>query len=163
MDVGTRGDPYAQRLGERLRDVRQQQGLSLHDVAERSGGDLKASVVGAYERGERSVTVTRLRALASFYRVPVAELLPRSTGRSRVPDTGGGVRIDLEGLAAAGPEFAALTRYLGAIQARRGDYNGRVLTVREHDLHTLSAVLGTDVEQLRRQLVDAGIATVRTD
>ena len=67
---------YAEQVGERLRNIRLQKGLSLHDVEERSGKEFKASVLGAYERGERSVSVPRLR-LAIFYGVPVDHLLPR--------------------------------------------------------------------------------------
>src|SRR6266480_853992 len=74
---------YAKSLGARLRSIRQQQGLSLQGVEEKSAGRWKAVVVGSYERGDRAVTVSRLAELAEFYRVPVAELLPE----------GGGVRV----------------------------------------------------------------------
>src|SRR5438309_7876519 len=67
---------YAKSLGSRLRSIRQQQGLSLQGVEEKSAGRWKAVVVGSYERGDRAVTVSRLAELAEFYRVPVAELLP---------------------------------------------------------------------------------------
>ena len=68
---------YAEQVGERLRNIRLQKGLSLHDVEERSGKEFKASVLGAYERGERSISVPRLQRLAIFYGVPVDHLLPR--------------------------------------------------------------------------------------
>jgi hypothetical protein len=42
---------YARQLGDRLRRVRQQQGLSLHEVEARSEGELKASVVGRLRAG----------------------------------------------------------------------------------------------------------------
>lgn len=151
-------DTYAGRLGERLRNVRQQQGLSLHDVESRSGGRLKASVVGAYERGERAISVTRLRSLAEFYGAPIAQLLPEPDTR-RAPVMGGsGLRIDLTRLDSRQPELAIVGRYLTAIQARRGDYNGRVLTMRGNDIHALAAVLDTGPDELRRRLVDAGVA-----
>src|SRR6266516_4851922 len=71
---------YAKSLGARLRSIRQQQGLSLQGVEEKSAGRWKAVVVGSYERGDRAVTVSRLAELADFYRVPVAELLPEGSG-----------------------------------------------------------------------------------
>ena len=43
------------RVGERLRAIRRQKGLSLHDVEARSTLEFKASVLGAYERGERAI------------------------------------------------------------------------------------------------------------
>ena len=39
---------YAKSLGARLRSIRQQQGLSLQGVEEKSNGRWKAVVVGSY-------------------------------------------------------------------------------------------------------------------
>lgn len=157
--MDARGSGYAERLGERLRNVRQQQGMSLHDVEDHSGGTLKASVVGAYERGERAISVTRLRAIAEFYRVPIAQLLPESDARRIAPGESHGLRIDLTRLSGDRPEMAMIGRYLSSIQARRGDYNGRVLTVRSNDIAALAAVLDAQPDDLERRLVDAGVAT----
>src|SRR5687767_3656282 len=71
---------YAQRVGERLRAVRKQKRLSLQAVEAASGQEFKASVLGAYERGERAISVPRLQRLAAFYAVPVDQLLPRDLG-----------------------------------------------------------------------------------
>ena len=76
---------YAKSLGARLRSIRQQQGLSLQGVEEKSAGRWKAVVVGSYERGDRAVTVSRLAELADFYRVPVAELLPEGGSTRTTP------------------------------------------------------------------------------
>jgi transcriptional regulator with XRE-family HTH domain len=67
---------YATLVGQRLRRIRRQKGLSLQDVEALSGQEFKASVVGAYERGERIISVPRLQRLAALYRVPVDQLLP---------------------------------------------------------------------------------------
>lgn len=45
--------------GARLRAVRRQLDLSLHDVEVASNLEFKASVLGAYERGERAISVPR--------------------------------------------------------------------------------------------------------
>src|SRR5215831_13684376 len=66
-------------VGERLRAIRRQKGLSLHDVEARSDQEFKASVLGAYERGERAISVPRLLRLAEIYQVPGDQLLPRTT------------------------------------------------------------------------------------
>src|SRR5438477_5608470 len=68
---------YARRVGERLRAIRKQKGLSLQEVEASSQQEFKASVLGAYERGERAISVPRLQRLARFYNVPVDQLLPR--------------------------------------------------------------------------------------
>ena len=67
---------YALAVGAKLRQVRKEKGLSLMNAEEKSGGVWRAVVIGSYERGDRNITVGRLCELASFYGVPVAELLP---------------------------------------------------------------------------------------
>ncbi|HSK24780.1 MAG TPA: helix-turn-helix domain-containing protein [Egicoccus sp.] len=159
--TATLADPYALALGERLRRVRQQQDLSLHEVEARSGGALKASVLGAYERGERAVSITRLHAMAQFFRVPVAELLPDPRGERRAPSasdfTEESVMIDLVVLDQHREAEHLLARYTDSIRSRRGDYNGQVLTVRAADVETLAAVMDTSAAALRSRLSDVGI------
>jgi transcriptional regulator with XRE-family HTH domain len=156
---------YAQQVGERLRNIRLQKGLSLHDVEERSSKEFKASVLGAYERGERSISVPRLQRLAMFYSVPVDHLLPRATRGDAVSANGDApeavadsVCIDLEALGANGePEAQALGRYLHVIQMQRGDFNGKVLTSRRDDVRALAAILDQSPEGLLRRLSDLGV------
>ena len=77
---------YSRALGARLRAIRNQQGLSLQGVEDKSHGRWKAVVVGSYERGDRAVTVQRLSELAVFYGVPVSELLPDPRPSSAVSE-----------------------------------------------------------------------------
>ena len=153
---------YAARVGERLRSIRLQKGLSLHDVEEASGKEFKASVLGAYERGERSISVPRLQRLALFYGVPVDRLLPQPEEAIISLDARTGddhsVCIDLtrlQGLEA--PEAPVLGRYVNMIQMARGDFNGRILTVRADDVRTLAAVFSTTPEGLSSRLDDLGL------
>src|SRR2546425_625730 len=83
----TEGAPvsYARRVGERLRTIRRQKGTSLHEVEQASKQEFKASVLGAYERGERAISVPRLQRLARFYNVPVDQLLPRASSALTCP------------------------------------------------------------------------------
>src|SRR5580658_8194317 len=67
---------YARAVGSRLRAVRKQMRLSLQAVEAMSDQEFKASVLGAYERGERAISVPRLQRLAKLYDVPVDQLLP---------------------------------------------------------------------------------------
>ena len=98
-----RDDAYGRKVGERLRAIRRQKGLSLQEVEASSRQEFKASVVGAYERGERAISVPRLQRLASFYNVPVDQLLPPREPTARVLDltergidaSGQSVTIDL--------------------------------------------------------------------
>src|ERR1700722_3989375 len=131
---------YAKTLGARLRAIRTQQGLSLHGVEEKSRGRWKAVVVGSYERGDRSVTVQKLAELAEFYGVPVSELLPGdSTPAPLAPSPK--LVIDLELMAQLPKDTAGpLARYVAAIQSQRGDYNGRVLSIRQGDVWLLAVL-----------------------
>jgi transcriptional regulator with XRE-family HTH domain len=77
---------YAEALGERIRAVRTDLGLSLHDVEIRSGGRLKGGAVGTYERAHRTLTLPRLYELSRVYGVSVADLLPDDPGGVRPVD-----------------------------------------------------------------------------
>ena len=132
---------YAKTLGARLRAIRTQQGLSLHGVEEKSRGRWKAVVVGSYERGDRSVTVQKLAELAEFYGVPVSELLPGDVAARRCWRPSPKLVIDLERMAQLPKDKAGpLARYVATIQSQRGDYNGRVLSIRQEDLRSLAVI-----------------------
>lgn len=166
---------YGRRVGERLRAIRRQKRLSLQDVEASSNLEFKASVLGAYERGERAISVPRLQRLARFYNVPVDQLLPPDEG----PDFGTSDVIDLteskrgrfeEPIAVdltrleqmSGPEAIMLTRYLGMIQVQRQDFNGRVLTIRADDLRAIACILDVQADQTVRRLDELGLRLSRS-
>jgi transcriptional regulator with XRE-family HTH domain len=149
---------YAKALGARLRAIRTQQGLSLHGVEEKSQGRWKAVVVGSYERGDRAVTVQRLSELADFYGVPVAELLPEGHTLAAVAEPTPRLIIDLEQLSTVPPQQSApLARYAATIQSQRGDYNGRVLSIRQEDLRSLAVIYDASPSALTEQLIGWGV------
>ena len=110
-------------LGQRLRAARRQRGWSLGEVETKTDGEFKASVVGAYERGERAISVQRFVGLAESYGVPATELLPPV-------EEGEGVVIDLDALAMEGSD-GLVDRYLAAIQLLRKEPGD--LEVRDSD------------------------------
>jgi transcriptional regulator with XRE-family HTH domain len=145
------------RFGARLRAVRRQQHLSLHDVEVASNLEFKASVLGAYERGERAISVPRLRRLAHLYRVPIAEMVEHDE-RAAPAQTDRPVTIDLVALRQLqGPHAVLLDRYLRAIEVERGDYNGRVLTIRRSDATALASILQCPPDQVPTRLHDLGV------
>jgi transcriptional regulator with XRE-family HTH domain len=155
-------------VGERLRAIRRQKGLSLHDVEARSDQEFKASVLGAYERGERAISVPRLLRLAELYRVPPDQLLPRGGHDLEIDLTepsaglvGEGFTIDLVRLHEIDDDDAAvIARYAATIQLQRQDFNGQMLTIRNDDLRVLAAVMGRSPEDLGSRLDELGLRAV---
>lgn len=157
---------YARSVGERLRMIRRQQGLSLQTVEERSNREFKASVVGAYERGERIISVLRLQRLAQLYAVPIDQLLPRETNiLAGIPSpegtpTSSGLPVTLDVLklnALDAPEGDVLRRYVRMLQIQRGDFNGQVMTIRDEDVRSLGRVFERDELSMRQRLDELGL------
>src|ERR1039458_2631339 len=70
------GTAYDKALGANLRALRNSRGMSLMNVEEKSRGQWKAVVVGAWERGDRCTTMGNLHDLICWYGVTVGSLLP---------------------------------------------------------------------------------------
>jgi transcriptional regulator with XRE-family HTH domain len=109
-------------LGLRLRAARRQRGWSLGELESYTGGEFKASVVGAYERGERALSVQRLVRLAEVYAVPPADLLPMSPSERSV----------------------VIERYLAAIHFLRRE--GSPEEVRDSDKAVIASLLESSVQ-----------------
>jgi hypothetical protein len=101
----------------------------LGDVEGHTDGEFKASVVGAYERGERAISVQRFVSLSEVYSTPASELLPAPFDPELV--------IDLDAL--AGEDGDLVDRYLAAIQMMRK--HPGVDEVRDSDRALISSLL----------------------
>ncbi|GIU92300.1 MAG: hypothetical protein KatS3mg011_1206 [Acidimicrobiia bacterium] len=128
-------EPVNRSLGARLRAVRRAKGLSLLDVESLTSGEFKASVLGAYERGERSLSVSRLVRLAEVYQVDPCELIPEAE-----PST----VVDLTRLEELSEEqFGLVESFLRAVRRMRTRPPDSE-AVRASDLQLLSVILGLD-------------------
>ena len=170
---------YARAVGSRLRAMRKQMRLSLQAVEAMSDQEFKASVLGAYERGERAISVPRLQRLAKLYDVPVDQLLPnddatlggrwgavasteavssdsrRAVSVPGVPDK---VAIDLTKLhTVSGPERDLLRRFLSMIQVHRQDFNGRMITIRAEDVRAIACLFGVTPDSMGARLDELGL------
>lgn len=154
---------YNEAVGQRLRSIRKQRGLSLQDCEQISDREFKASVLGAYERGERALSLPRLQRLAAFFNVSPGQLLPQEDAGEPRPTTSvpsGGITVDLNKIGSlTGRESKLLEDFLGAIQMMRQDFNGRVLTIRHNDLRLLSLLLHQAEDDFSRRLTDLGVTT----
>lgn len=94
-------------VGPRLRKVREQRGVTLTDVAERTG--ISKSTLSRLENGQRKPTLELLFPLAQVYRVPLDELVG-------APDVGD-PRIRLKPRRVNGRTVLPLTGHPDGIQA----------------------------------------------
>jgi hypothetical protein len=99
-------------------------------------------------------------------------LLPRDNGPmpalprrdvDSAPPPGGGydegkVTVDLAKLEALdAPEKDLISRYVGMIQLQRGDFNGRMLTIRAEDVRALARLFEKDADSMRDRMAELGI------
>ncbi len=160
---------YTRAVGERLRGLRRQRGLSLLAVEEASGREFKASVLGAYERGERVISVLRLQRLAEFYRVPVDQVLPRAGNPTASPSMDGNgaknhfvpqrpLLIDLVRLnSTESIEGQVIRRYINALQHQRTGFQGTVMAIRTEDLQVIGRFLERDETAMEMRLMELGL------
>ena len=94
-------------VGPRLRKVREQRGITLTAVAERTG--ISKSTLSRLENGQRRPSLELLLPLAQVYRVPLDDLV----GAPEVGDP----RIRLKPRRVNGRTVLPLTRHPGGVQA----------------------------------------------
>jgi transcriptional regulator with XRE-family HTH domain len=175
-------DRYAVALGWRLRAVRRHLGWSVHAVEALSDNEFKASVLSAYERGERRISVPRLKRLARLYDVPVDQLLPqddegdddrvrasaphagstlprrRGDRSERAGATGDKITLDLVRLASiGGPEGDLVRRVVSSIQCQRRRPSGPTITIRAGDVETIAWQLGLSSSAMAQRLDELGL------
>jgi transcriptional regulator with XRE-family HTH domain len=145
---GARGLTTA--VGATLRAARLQAGLSLEQLARRSGGRYKPSSLGGYERGERTLSVPRFCDLAELVGMPADQMLAHAL-RNLDPEHYREVVIDLRRLpdSTGGRQVA---RYAHQIQAMRSDFLADVLTLRAGDLRVIARTSGLPVRRLLSSL-----------
>ncbi len=152
---------YAGLVGEKLRRMRQERGLSLQEVCELSGGSFVVSTLSAYERGKRSLSLERLAELADIYGqspTSVLDLESDTTSLHRGATRGTPLRIDLTSLDRLSPEERRpLESYLAFLRELRNDPGREVLTIRKDDLAYLSALYGVRPQALKDYLEKEGV------
>lgn len=151
---------YAEQVGDKLRRIRQERGLSLQEVCERSGGAFVVSTLSAYERGKRSLSLERLSELAAIYgQSPTSILdLDSDTSLRRSTTRGTPLRIDLISLDKLTPEERRpLESYLAFLRDLRNDPGREVLTIRKDDLAYLSSLYGVRPQTLKDYLENEGV------
>ncbi len=159
-DKEVREHRYAELVGEKLRRLRQDRGMSLQEVCDRSGGSFVVSTLSAYERGKRSVSLERLLELSDIYGLSPTSLLELDDegefqghlGRNRP------LRIRVEHLdRLSEAERRPLENYLQFLRNLRNDPALEILTIRKDDLTYLSSLYGVRPQALTERLKAEGI------
>jgi transcriptional regulator with XRE-family HTH domain len=153
---------FAQASGDVLRRARRSRGLTLHDVARLTAGRFKASVLGGYERGERTVSLERFTELGRLYGYPadrlLGEVLDRTDPQGRVE-----IVLDLNRLALLDEEdVRAVAEFVHNVRTRRGDYLTDVVSLRSGDVEELALRSGVAPGELLSRLRPALREPART-
>jgi transcriptional regulator with XRE-family HTH domain len=128
-----------------LRAVRKTKGLTLKEVETKSGGVWKAVVIGSYERCDRALSVKKAINLANFYQVPLDELLGLSVENKVSPN--GKITLDIRSAinsTSSDSNLEHLRNFLTLLCAKRRDWNGEVLSIRNSDLTTIALLTNRD-------------------
>ena len=133
-------------IAARLRSLRLSRNLTLTDVEIKSHKKLRAVALGSYERGDRSLSVSKAIELSEFYEVPLSYLL---TGLSPTQSLQREIVIDLRRIKALSiseekttPTQKILFSFLLGIIKERQDFNGEILSLRKSDIEFLTITIG---------------------
>lgn len=150
--------PRLEEIAARLRELRMRKRLTLLDVQRLTNGAIGSVVLGSYERGARALSVKKLIQLATFYEVPVDQLI---SGNQKV------VRplelkstIDFQKTRNRGQtdvDVAVLAHFLTGIAHLRGDWNGQIISIRESDLRIIALICRQEIGYVRQWLSIEGL------
>ena len=130
---------FSQVIGEVLRAARSSRGLTLKQLELLSGGRFKHSVVGEYERAERSISLERFFELARVYGTAADRLLAQAM-ELLDPEGRQEIVVDLARMELLEEESRRLLGdFVNRIRERRGDHGGEVVTLRSGDIQVLAA------------------------
>lgn len=141
-------------IGGRLRDAREQRGLTLREVADASEDSFQVATLSAWERGERRIGLASLMWLADHYGVPMGALL----GSRREPDDRPVLVVDRDRLADAAPYWDPLKALVQRTLQARAEDPGRWVRLRGEDVEFVAAVLDLRTSALVERLVASSVA-----
>ncbi len=135
----------------KLRELRRRKGFTLEEFEKFTDGEVKAVVLGSYERGTRAISLARLQELANIYEVPLDYFFAEpkiSLKNERLTFDLRRIKIreDLD------ESIVGLRRYLSSIVNKRRDFNGEVLTLRESDNEILGFIAQMRLDEMYEYL-----------
>ncbi len=156
--------PTPASIAHRIRSLRLERRWSLADVERLSRGSLKAVVLGSYERGDRSLSLTRAIDIAEIFSIPLQHLLaapektaPTLTRTEMMVDLRRTRALAQDPLAQSDPILMTFSAFLAWIATRRCDWNGEIMSLRNGDLSTLSIMTLMNEEAILNWLNEKGL------
>lgn len=137
------------RCARLLKDLRKKRGYTLTEFEEKSNGEIKAVVLGSYERGTRAISLARLEQLAELYDVPVEYFLidqkatPEGLNSRLVFDL-----RTLRTLENLDESLQPVKYFLASIAKKRSDWNGEILSIRASDGEVLTMMTQIEAGKL---------------
>ncbi|GDX15856.1 transcriptional regulator [Actinomycetes bacterium] len=141
----------AESLGHILREIRLSRKWSLKDFEIASKGLIKDVVLGSYERGSRSISVSKLQIISATYDIPISAFFAKDkSDRPAVNDKR--VIIDLRKVQkemqnSKSDVCVVLDQFTQSIINLRRDWNGEILSLRSSDIIFLSMITSTENEK----------------
>ncbi len=125
---------YSKLVGEKLREIRKKKGYSLKLVEDKTMGNFKASTLGAYERGQRNLSIQHVWELARFYDVNPDELIRVEKETSNRRD-----RVNLKIIPdLSDTDKTLLHNYIKYIDNKRKEFDWNVRSLRQSDILSLA-------------------------
>lgn len=162
INPGNPSNPNIEDIAASLRAIRKQKGMTLKDVETASGGRWKAVVIGSYERCDRALSLKKAINLAAFYQMPLDQLLGLESREN--PKSIRRITLDLRRIREAarnGGNFELLATFTSLLCAKRRDWNGEVLSLRETDLTTIALIITSDESQTLDWLLNEKLALAK--
>jgi transcriptional regulator with XRE-family HTH domain len=142
-------------VGRVLRAARRRQSLTLHDVRRLSAGLFKASALGAYERGERHISLERFTRLAEIYNTSAARLMSEVADGAPSP-VPGSIVVHLDRLDQLGePMRAPVAEFVDRILTKRGGAATETIILRAADMNEMAFRMGRPASELAAVLDSA--------
>ena len=151
MPINADTPSSAESLGHLLREIRLSRKWSLKDFEIASNGLIKDVVLGSYERGSRSISVSKLQTISTTYDIPISAFFAKDkTVRPAVNDNR--VIIDLRKVQkemkhSRSDVCVVLDQFTRSIINLRRDWNGEILSLRSSDILFLSMMTSTENEK----------------
>jgi transcriptional regulator with XRE-family HTH domain len=134
-------------IRRRIRAARQTLGWSLADFEIHSSGRVTAVAMGSYERGSRTLTISKLLVICEIFEVSLIHILA-SENELTVAHSSGRHIYDLRALQglAESSEKLHLLSYIHQIIRERGDWRGAVISLRTSDIENLGRIFAASQE-----------------